>query len=58
MEHDIDAAHVLSVKGAEIVSRAASEASVGVHVLDDVADVLNAVIRAPPSELTGEAVAV
>ena len=58
VEHHVDAAHVLTVEGTEIVRRAASEPGVRFVVLDDVADILYAVRPAPVAELAGEAVAV
>ena len=58
VKNDVDAAHVLTVQGTEVVTGTASETGVGVHVFDDVTDVLDAVCFAPVAELTGEAVAV
>ena len=58
VEDDVDAAHILTVEGAEIVTRAASEPGVRVVVLDDVADILHAMRPTPVAELSCKAVAV
>ena len=58
MEDDVDAAHVLPLQGAEVVAGAVSHAAVGVHVLDDVADVRHAVGAAPVAHGAAEAVVV
>ena len=54
MQHNVNAAHVLPVQAAEIMSRAAAETCVGVHVLNHVPDILHAARTAPVAQLIRE----
>ena len=55
VDHDVDARHVLTAYGAEVVPGAHAQARVAVLILDNVADVLHAVRAAPVAELVAEA---
>ena len=57
MKDNVDAAHVLSLERAEIVTAAVSESGVRVLILDYVAYIQNAVRAAPVAELERESLA-
>ena len=58
MQHDVYAGHVLPLERAEVVSRRAAQTGVRVLILDDVADVHNAVRAAPVAHTLCKALAV
>jgi hypothetical protein len=58
VQHNVDAAHVLAIQGAKIMPGAIAQAGVGVHVLNDVADVLHLVSAAPVPNTATEVVTV
>ena len=57
MQHHVDARHVLAIQRSEIMAARAAQAGMGVHILDNMADVHDSVRPAPFAQLQAEILA-